>query len=72
MEPPAVRFKYEGTADAGGGADGKGIRLVSMEVSNRPGSPNDDRQEMSSLPRGIMLPGVRVGGTVVLVFVLRI
>ena len=28
------------------------------DVSKRPGSPNDERQEMASLPNGITLPGV--------------
>lgn len=28
------------------------------EVNNRPGSPKDDLQDISSLPKGMMLPGV--------------
>lgn len=44
------------------GREGKGenprkanVRLT--EVSSLPGSPNDDRQEISSLPRGRIVPG---------------
>lgn len=48
----------------GGAAGGSGMRRESVEVMSRPGSPNEERQDMSSRPSGIMVPGACVTGNV--------
>lgn len=40
--------------------------LSLTEVSSRPGSPIDERQDMSNLPRGMIEPGAWGTGTTVL------
>lgn len=63
----ALRCRYGGSAETGfwTGAATRGILRDSMDVNNRPGSPKDDRHDISRRPRAITLPGAwRTGPSV--------
>lgn len=55
-------WRCGGIAGAGWGGGGRGILRDSIEVKSLPGSPNELRQLISSLPSAMMVPGGYVIG----------